>query len=362
MKKILYISEISLPNESAQSIQTLKMCSGFSKSLKTELILFNAKKNFKIFKKNYLLKNNFKIKSAFKKNRKLNFVNRIIFFLKVLTIIKKTNYSYIFTRSILISTLLAMLGYKNILEFHIPNSGLTKYIFFIYKIFFRNLNQKFVLINKNINQVFNFPKEKFIVLDSPVDIKDFNYNKQKFKKSCVYTGSFFDGKGFDKIIKISRILKEIDFYVYGDLKYLRDRSIINKYSNLKIYSYKKYSKIPYIISQHKVCLLPYEKKVYVKSKSVTAERFMSPLKLMEYMASKKVIIASKMQIYEHILKNQKNSFLVKSDNLKKWTTTIRYVFKNYNKLKYMRLNAYATAKKFDVNQRAIKIINFFDTN
>ena len=101
MKKMLYISEISLPNESAQSIQTLKMCSGFSKSIKTELILFNTKKNFKIIKKDYLLKNNFKIKSIFKKNRKLNFVNRVIFFLKILTIIKKKNYSYIFSRSIL---------------------------------------------------------------------------------------------------------------------------------------------------------------------------------------------------------------------------------------------------------------------
>ena len=67
MKKIIYISDLNLPNNSAQSIQILKMCDAFS-SIKNKAVILFVKfynKNYSLnkIKKNLILKNYFSIVS-----------------------------------------------------------------------------------------------------------------------------------------------------------------------------------------------------------------------------------------------------------------------------------------------------------
>ena len=49
MQKIFYLSEISLPNTSAQVIQTLKMCDSFSNKKKEVYLLVNHHETLKFF-------------------------------------------------------------------------------------------------------------------------------------------------------------------------------------------------------------------------------------------------------------------------------------------------------------------------
>ena len=76
MQKIFYLSEISLPNTSAQVIQILKMCDSFSDKKKEVYLLVNHNENLKFYnlKKKYNLKTNFKIISL-KNNKNLSFIN-----------------------------------------------------------------------------------------------------------------------------------------------------------------------------------------------------------------------------------------------------------------------------------------------
>ena len=78
MQKIFYLSEISLPNTSAQVIQILKMCDSFSNKKKEVYLLVNHNETLKFFdlKKKYNLKTNFKIISL-ENNKNLNFLRRI---------------------------------------------------------------------------------------------------------------------------------------------------------------------------------------------------------------------------------------------------------------------------------------------
>ena len=46
--------------------------------------------------------------------------------------------------------------------------------------------------------------------------------------------------------------------------------------------------------------MPYSKNVYVRSKNLDVGRYMSPLKLYEYLASNGVLFASEMEVYKHI--------------------------------------------------------------
>ena len=68
MKNIIYISDLNLPNNSAQSIQILKMCDAFSNFKNHPVHLFvkflDKSYSFRKLKKDYILKNSFFIKSV----------------------------------------------------------------------------------------------------------------------------------------------------------------------------------------------------------------------------------------------------------------------------------------------------------
>jgi hypothetical protein len=86
---------------------------------------------------------------------------------------------------------------------------------------------------------------------------------------------------------------------------------------------------------------------------------MSPLKLFDYLASCKIIIASALKVYSHILHNNFNSILINHNNIDLWCKKISQVFKSRGKFYYMKINAYNTAVEYTWDKRVLSIINFY---
>ena len=360
---ISYIAEINLNSKSAYKHQVLKMCDAFSqKGFKVKLFIINANKvKFNKLKRNYLLKSNFKIVEIYNSINHLNFLTRLLFSIKLFFLIKNKD-EIIFSRSVFVSIFLSIFGVKNVLEVHQPNSGLTNLMFnFFRKKILRNT--KFILINKNLNKIFLLRKDKFIVADDGVDLKDFkSVQNIKYKDSCVYTGSLFQGKGVEIILKLAKKLNKFTFYVYGDLK-TAPAKILNdclKLKNIKLLGHVKYSEIPKILKSHKSIIMPYSKKVFGNHKNTNIEKYMSPLKLFDYLASGRIIVASKSQSYSHILKDTINSVLCDSSNLDKWVKTLKDISKNKINFNKLKKNSLETAKQFSWIYRIEKILNFIE--
>ena len=93
LKKIIYISDLNLPNNSAQSIQILKMCDAFSGIKNRAVILFVKfhNKNYSLnkIKKNLILKNYFSIVSLFSISKKNFFDELFIFIISFFCYFKK---------------------------------------------------------------------------------------------------------------------------------------------------------------------------------------------------------------------------------------------------------------------------------
>jgi glycosyltransferase involved in cell wall biosynthesis len=363
-KKLSYIAEINLCSKSAYKHQVLKMCDAFSE-LGFNVTLYIISKSdikFNEIKKKHLLKNNFKIIALFKKKRELNFFFRVIFFIKLLIEYKGKN-TIIYSRSVLSSLLYSIICKKNYLEIHQANSGFTAFLFKIFKKkILRYIN--FILISKNLNNILLLPNNKFLVAEDGVDIRDFNLiNKNtnsEIKNSCVYTGSLHKGKGFEFIIRLAKKNKKINFFVYGDIntaekKLLKD---IKRIRNLNIMGHVNYCKIPNILDNHPVILMPYEKEVFGNHKTANLADFMSPLKMFDYLASKKIIISSKNQNIEKILKNNYNGIICSKLSLDDWSKKIIYLMDNMNLKKTLGKNAFITAKKFTWKVRVNKILKF----
>lgn len=364
---IIYIANFNLPNTSAYSHHVMKMCDAL-KHYSNQLSLFIPFQNkiykFRNIKNDYILKNKFNINSFLNVKSK-NFISRFIFFLSVVLCIlkKRKKFLLIITRVPSISLLLSTFGVKNILEIHQEFFGISKMFFNLYFYFNYKPKVKFILISKELKKKFNFiSKNNHIILDDAVDIMDFqkkiSYSK---KKDCIYTGSLSKGKGFEIIYEVAKKLPQINFQIYGDIRLLnKNFSKKDIPKNLFLNGHKKYKHIPLILSKAKILLMPYQKKVFGRSKNIDLANCMSPLKLFDYLASGSAIVASNLNVYNHILKHNQNSILLEPNKIDNWVKTINNLYYNNTKLKKIsRLNT-NISNKYTWQIRAKKIIRFYN--
>lgn len=361
MIKVNYISELSLPSNSGYAQHVLKICDAFSKKYETKLFVNSSRANRKTLKKNYLLKTDFEINS-YKKKRQHNFFSRILYACFILRNVDKE--SIIISRSVLSSLLLSMMKIKNIVELHHPPTGLTKIIFIIVKFLGMNKNLKYIFLHNNIKKKMNI--KNGIVLDDCVDINDFKKRNLKEKYEYCYVGSLFRGKGLETIVKLALFFEKKNFHVFGDLnsidpKYF-DIKKIRKISNLHLHNFRKYNAIPNILKSSKFLLMPYLKNISVNSKNLEVSNYMSPLKMFDYLASGKIIFASNLRVYSHILKDRYNCILIKKNNLEDWLFSIKKYSKKNSFTYLLSKNALKTASKYTWDKRVERIINFYNNN
>ena len=356
-KKIFYVAELNLPNKSAYSIHVMKMCDAFAKlNYNVKLFTINSKKTknlTKLYKTHY----GFKVISIFKKPTVLNFLTRFVFSIKILWK-NLDDESLILSRSITFALLASCLNKNVILELHHQITGFSKILFFILKNLQLLNHLKFIFLNKKLNLLYKIKKKKYLILDDAVNLDDYKINRKlhlkKLKKTCVYIGSFFQGKGIEQIFRLAKSNKDINFHLYGEKKYLKNKK---KYKNIKVFDYINYSKVANTLIKYKTALMPYQNIVKGRS-SINLAEYMSPLKMFDYLAAKKIIIASNLSVYKHILKNNYNCMLVKTDDDVSWSAAIHSSFLNNNLNQNLQNNAFKTAKEYTWDNRASKIINF----
>jgi glycosyltransferase involved in cell wall biosynthesis len=364
LKKIFYIAEINLPNKSAYAQHVMKMCDSFASNYKTDLILFSKNKNynFKNIKEEYLLKNNFNIICYSKKRIESSFFNRIKFSFFCKKVVNCDNNALILSRSFFASFVLSFFRKFNFYEIHNNLTSISGIFFKLKYFFIKETSIYFILIHKNLKKILKIYKQ-YITLDDGVELNYFKFTRMSRSYDCVYIGSLYSGKGLEIILYLANHLKNIKFHIFGDIKTLYDKSIFErKINNLIFHDHIPYKKVPYILTNSKILLMPYLNKVNVKSQNIEVSRFMSPLKLFDYLAAGRAIIASNLPVYNHILKHEKNCLLADPKNYDDWINKIQFLNKNkkfYNKISN---NAYNTAKKFTWFNRTKKIIELYKNN
>ncbi len=361
--KVLYIADFTLPTNRAYAIHVFKMLDAFSDhKIKSKLFIpYFEKKNFKNSLKFFNLKNSKRISvnRIFESCINLNFLIRLMFGYRVAKIIKTQNTNnLIITRSLITSVFLSLFKIKHFLEIHQEIKGLTK--FFLINLNF--INSKFIIrnifISKSLANFYKYKTKKYKVLHDGVDLTKFKKKKIKIVKKISYVGSFYKGRGIELILEIAEELKDFKFYLYGK----RDEKFDKLQKNIYLKPFVQQSKIPQILNNSDLLLLPYSKKVHISSdvKSSDNSRFMSPLKLFESLASGTPILCSNIKVLREVLKNHYNSILINNfENKKEWIEKIKKISKNYKKLRFISGNALSTAKKYTWFKRSAFFINLY---
>ena len=166
----------------------------------------------------------------------------------------------------------------------------------------------------------------------------------------MYTGNLNEGRGLEIIIEVAKFLKKGDhaFYIVGGSKKEINswRSFINKQkvkADIAFLGFKENNLIPFYLKSADVLLAPY-------SMECSTVRWMSPLKLFEYMASKVPIIVSDVDRIKEICNNDECLFF-QADDPRDLGKKIKFLMQNRELQKKISKNAYDKVKNHTYSKR-----------
>src|SRR5690606_11194111 len=133
----------------------------------------------------------------------------------------------------------------------------------------------------------------------------------------------YPGRGIDVIVEVAKRIGDIDFIIVGgtdeDVEYWRER--VADYVNIHLLGFKSPAEIYKYRNACDVLLAPYQSRVAVAGGKGDSSKYMNPIKLLEYLSSKKPIVASDLPPIREVL-NEQNAILVDSESIDEWTVAL----------------------------------------
>jgi len=340
--KIYYVANARMPSEKAHGIQLAKMCEAFVLAgADLELVLpARATGSLKDF---YGLKVEIPVKRIWVLNlgfiaSSVSFMFSYFFYLlgkkdAIIYTIDMDNFSFLPIR---------LLGLPYFSEIHDSKRNV------IWGFFFKKI-AGIIAINKNIknNLIKNFglDERKIIVQPNGIDLKMFSGKTSKEearrklnlpldKKLAIYVGREISWKGMEILSEAEKILPP------GTITRVTD---------------KPYKEIPLWLAAADLLL------VLGTRKNDYSYLYTSPMKIFEYMASERPILAADTPANREIL-SEREAYFYEPDNVRDLANKIQQIMTNPEDAKLKIDNALAKAREYTWSRRAQKILEFMKPN
>jgi len=142
-----------------------------------------------------------------------------------------------------------------------------------------------------------------------------------------YCGQLLMGRGVDIIIALAKSMPEVDFHVVGgeeaDLEYWRKES--GGPDNLIFHGFCPPSQAQCYIAAFDVALAPYQRQLQTSGGRADTAKWMSPLKIFEYMSAGKPIVSSDHPVLQEVLIDGVNSLLCPPDDVNAWRQAVQHL-------------------------------------
>ncbi|MCT1578432.1 glycosyltransferase family 4 protein [Oceanobacillus kimchii] len=337
--KITYISASIIPSEKANSVNVLKMSNAFAQQdHKVTLIGTQGEKDSKDIFRGYHIENIFDVKLS--KSGKLSAVYRLLLGAKY-----SRNADIIYTRWIAAAAFLIIFTNKQLIyEYHAPQSKGLSQVFESIVVKSKKV-KRHVFITKALKDFFVNKynvlenKDLKVLPDGADSVQNLNLKESKNIFDCIYVGSFQVGKGVDLVIEIANKMPKIKFAIVGGSKNeVEEKQKKAIHENISWYGHLPHSQTNEVLQKAKIALLPNQPKVLIGNQDIG--KWTSPMKLFEYMANGKAILASDIDVLKEILNHEENCILVKYDDPEAWRESIERLLANKKLLERISSNGY----------------------
>jgi|SRR3989344_2829118 len=341
--KILYIANIRIPSERVHSLQVMKMCEALANSgLETELVIPDRRDNLgeRDIREFYGVKNNFVIRRianpdllgvSTKFSKLFYWIDFIFFFFRLFNI-KVREDTIVYSRDPILTWPFVRKGKKTIVEIHDLPKGLD----------ILKRADRIVTITNNLKTLLvqmGIGENKIIVAPDAVDMEKFDIDKTKSEarsslnldqneKLVIYAGSRQIWKGVDTLYKASKLIKGARVLMITD---------------------KSYTQVPLYLKAADILVLPNSAKFNI------SRLYTSPMKLFEYMAAKRPIVASDLPSIREILDERTAKFFIPDDPAS-LAQAIEHLLAHPDEGEKIAKEAYERSKGYTWENRARTII------
>jgi glycosyltransferase involved in cell wall biosynthesis len=368
--KILYIANCIIPSRTANSIHIMKMCNALS-TLGHHVTLVTAK---------YPHLEETGVDDCYdyygvERKFDINFITiprikgGIYFYVaKLIPFFLKNSFDFVLGRFIFGCFLSSLFRNYTVFESHAPiwNSSWSERLAFRLMIkskYFKNL----IVISEALKLMYikNASLENSMVSvyhDGADEQKHFNGILPETTNLRVgYFGHLYRGRGVEVILELATSLPDIEFHIVGgtneDISHWKSQCLSE---NLFFHGFVH----PKVVFEYRnscdILIAPYQNSVATFGGKGDTSQFMSPLKVFEYMSSKKPIIISNLPVLREVLDDDTAIFVAPMDS-NEWRSAILKL-KDSNRSNFLANNAYAKFLHYTWKSRAKDIISQFCEN
>jgi len=371
--RVIYVGSPELFSKGASAIHIMKMCQAMAGlGVETELIIPSNRGRAEL-NEYYGVELTFRITEFpyFKNTSVRNIVHGILASLYI-KFFRSGRYDLVLTRNIVFTYFATnFLGIPTIYDAHHPlvKGGATLFNSF------KN-SENLIRFSTNSNGLSEnylaqgLPKEKLVVAHNGVELGRYtgsasqkDIRKQLVlpldKKIVCYAGNIYEGRGIEELIEVAQRLSEISFLIVGGLD-----EDVNRYKriaeskglkNFSLTGFVPHTEVSLYLQAADVLVMPYTTNMTIKG-GTRAGDFTSPIKLFEYMAAARPIVATSISSVKEVLEDGVNSVLVEPDSADSLYEGIKKVLDDGGLSKKISKKARADIKKYTWEERVKKIL------
>ncbi len=335
--KLVYCSISKIPSREANSIHIMKMCQAFSDIEHDTLLISSdiARDDTVDLFSYYNVRKNFSIQYTRWPQR---FPLRALrYALRTLRVYKKEKADLVYSRDVTCCLMAAASGFATVWESHSAIDGLGKKAVMQFKMLLRMKKlKKLVVISQQLK---NFYVDKYGVDEQfihvahdgadPVDPNVVAKNEIRYENmlNLGYIGHLYKGKGMEIISQLAPKCPNTFFHIVGgmekDIDFWKEQ--LQGCDNIAFYGFVK----PVEAQQYGMamdCLIaPYMRNVRTAGATDNKNdigKWMSPLKLFEYMSWGKPILCSDLDVLKEVMHHSENGLMCDPDDIDAWVKSI----------------------------------------
>ncbi len=329
-KNVAYIARASVPSGSTNSIHVAKIADAFASISQNFILIVHGGDAEATLREIYGVRNDFPVYRI--KPGRNSRIGQIIWAVKAVNKARNNGCNIIVTRDPFTALIAVIRGIDAVLDLHGDIKHLTGrfYRMLRWKWFVDNRRFHLVTISQGLKDYYienyDLNDDRITVLADGADLDDFmpfagkELIVNKDSLHIGYFGKILVGKGIELVRRVAIADGNDIFDIYGGTLEEAIKETGHEFpSNVIFHGRVNNKDIPAIMCDMDVLILPNQDKLMNMGEDIG--RFTSPLKLFEYMASGRCIIASDLPVIREVL-SEANAYLANANDENEWVKCI----------------------------------------